>query len=135
MTIGFPLEATLLHLTFRNYETNYGGFSSSVSCGSCVTALLVFLLSFLVERWASMMMSHLLPRTVFSLQWVHSQINFSRISIMVQPLRDEIADLQVESDKAAEEKRLIETQIDDLQKSIARSKLPQYFVMILLALL
>lgn len=50
---------------------------------------------------------------------------------MVQPLKDEIADLQIASDKAAEEKRLIEAQIDDLQRSIARSirtVLEWYFV-------
>lgn len=59
-------------------------------------------------------------RSAVGLQWVNSQINFSRIAIMVQPLKDEIAALQLESDKATEEKRSIEAQIDDLQRSIAR---------------
>lgn len=54
------------------------------------------------------------------LQWVNSQINFSRIAIMVQPLKDEIVALQLESDKATEQMSVIEAQIDDLQKSIAR---------------
>lgn len=52
-------------------------------------------------------------------QWVNSQINFSRIAIMVQPLKDEIVALQLESDKATEEMSVIEAQIDDLQRSIA----------------
>lgn len=54
------------------------------------------------------------------LQWVNSQINFSRIAIMVQPLKDEIAALQLESDKATRQKRTLEAQIDELQRSIAR---------------
>ena len=54
-----------------------------------------------------------------ALQWVNSQINFSRIAIMVQPLKDEIVALQLESDKATEEMSVIEEQIDDLQRSIA----------------
>lgn len=54
------------------------------------------------------------------LQWVNSQINFSRIAIMVQPLKDEIAALQLESDKATQQKRTLEAQIDELQRSIAR---------------
>lgn len=53
-------------------------------------------------------------------QWVNSQINFSRIAIMVQPLKEEIVALQLESDKAAEQKRTIEKQIDELERSIAR---------------
>lgn len=56
-------------------------------------------------------------------QWVNSQINFSRIAIMVQPLKEEIVALQLESDKATEQKRSIEAQIDDLQRSIARYSL------------
>lgn len=38
---------------------------------------------------------------------------------MVQPLKDEIVALQLESDKATEEMSVIEEQIDDLQRSIA----------------
>lgn len=59
--------------------------------------------------------------TCMDLQWVNSQINFSRIAIMVQPLKDEIAALQLESDKATQQKRTLEAQIDELQRSIARS--------------
>ena len=51
---------------------------------------------------------------------MNSQINFSRIAIMVQPLKDEIAALQLESDKATQQKRTLEAQIDELQRSIAR---------------
>ncbi|CAM9106263.1 unnamed protein product [Ectocarpus fasciculatus] len=54
--------------------------------------------------------------------WVNSQINFSRIAIMVQPLKDEIVALQLESDKATQQMSVIETQIDELQESIARYK-------------
>lgn len=59
-------------------------------------------------------------RFSFFFQWVNSQINFSRIAIMVQPLKEEIVALQLESDKAAEQKRTIEKQIDELERSIAR---------------
>lgn len=38
---------------------------------------------------------------------------------MVQPLKDEIVALQLESSKATEEMSVIEAQIDELQKSIA----------------
>ena len=58
--------------------------------------------------------------TCMDLQWVNSQINFSRIAIMVQPLKDEIAALQLESDKATQQKRTLEAQIDELERSIAR---------------
>lgn len=51
---------------------------------------------------------------------MNSQINFSRIAIMVQPLKDEIVALQLESDKATQQMSVIETQIDELQESIAR---------------
>ncbi|CAM9166136.1 unnamed protein product, partial [Hapterophycus canaliculatus] len=54
--------------------------------------------------------------------WVNSQINFSRIAIMVQPLKDEIVALQIESDKATQQMSIIEAQIDELQQSIARYK-------------
>lgn len=39
---------------------------------------------------------------------------------MVQPLKDEIVALQLESDKATQQMSVIETQIDELQESIAR---------------
>lgn len=45
---------------------------------------------------------------------------------MVQPLKDEIAALQTESDRATEQMRTIEAQIDDLQKSIARLSLRRW---------
>lgn len=51
---------------------------------------------------------------------MNSQINFSRIAIMVQPLKDEIVALQIESDKATQQMSVIEAQIDELQQSIAR---------------
>lgn len=60
------------------------------------------------------------PVVLYAPQWVNSQINFSRIAIMVQPLKDEIVALQLESDKATGEMTVIEAQIDDLQRSIAR---------------
>ncbi|CAM9128550.1 unnamed protein product [Discosporangium mesarthrocarpum] len=55
-------------------------------------------------------------------QWVHSQINFSRIFIMVQPLKDEIAHLQEESAMSEKQKLEVEAQIVDMEESIARYK-------------
>ncbi|CAM9277136.1 unnamed protein product, partial [Phaeothamnion confervicola] len=55
-------------------------------------------------------------------QWVKSQLAFSRIALRVQPLRDEVARLQAESDRLASEKQGIDSEVDALEASIARYK-------------
>ncbi|CAM9428194.1 unnamed protein product, partial [Choristocarpus tenellus] len=55
-------------------------------------------------------------------QWVNSQINFSRIAILVQPLKDEIATLQEESSRAEQKMMEFEVQIAETEESIARYK-------------
>ncbi|CAM9242548.1 unnamed protein product, partial [Chrysoparadoxa australica] len=55
-------------------------------------------------------------------QWVTSQIAFSRIAMKVQPLRDEVATLQRESDALTARKDELLLQIEELERSIATFK-------------
>jgi len=55
-------------------------------------------------------------------RWLVSQVKYCEISTRVQPLREEVAQLQQESDKLAEAKDIAENKVASLEASIARYK-------------